>query len=252
MSQGTSSCFGRNQQMDESNWWPFWHNTEWKYNKSIHSYLSWACTIDRGSQANDKGLSGSKNMPPWAVTGFSEKTNRECSKACQHHKNPETGSSPPVKYFTDRSKVVLILWIVFVFSALCLLCLCARLFIGALWPPAGKGLTSWLSFLVYNCEFVTFPLVSWVRCGTWIYRFLIFAPLLTFINSFSDQESDIINLVAKAVMPEKIKHDISKTLGLLSWKPLFKSVSEDLGTNAKGLVSNLVCLFRKSNIRESY
>ena len=30
------------------------------------------------------------------------------------------------------------------------------------------------------CEFVTFPLVSWVRCGTWLYRFLIFATLLTF------------------------------------------------------------------------
>ena len=28
----------------------------------------------------------------------------------------------------------------------------------ALWSPAGKGLTSWLSFVVYNCEFVTFPL----------------------------------------------------------------------------------------------
>ena len=31
------------------------------------------------------------------------------------------------------------------------------------------------------CEFVTFPLVSWVRCGTWLYRVLIFAPLLTFM-----------------------------------------------------------------------
>ena len=29
------------------------------------------------------------------------------------------------------------------------------------------------------CEFVTFPLVSWVRCGTRLYRFLLFAPLLT-------------------------------------------------------------------------
>ena len=36
----------------------------------------------------------------------------------------------------------------------------------ALWSPAGKGLTSWLLFVVYYCEFVTFPLVSWVRCGT--------------------------------------------------------------------------------------
>ena len=47
---------------------------------------------------------------------------------------------------------------------------------------AGKGLTSWNSFVVSICEFVTFPLVhvSWVRCGTYLYRFLIFAPLLTF------------------------------------------------------------------------
>ena len=49
------------------------------------------------------------------------------------------------------------------FSVMCLLCLCARLFICALWSPAGKGLTSWLSFVVSNCEFVTFPLVSWVQ-----------------------------------------------------------------------------------------
>ena len=33
-------------------------------------------------------------------------------------------------------------------SVLCLLCLCARLLICALWSPAGKGLTSWLSFVV--------------------------------------------------------------------------------------------------------
>ena len=33
-------------------------------------------------------------------------------------------------------------------SVLCLLCLCARLFICALSSPAGKGLTSWLSFVV--------------------------------------------------------------------------------------------------------
>ena len=33
-------------------------------------------------------------------------------------------------------------------SVLCLLCLCARLFICALWSPAGKGLTYWLSSVV--------------------------------------------------------------------------------------------------------
>ena len=67
-------------------------------------------------------------------------------------------------------------------SVLCLLCLCARLFICALWSPAGKGLTSCLSFVVSNCEFVTFPLVSWVGCGTWLYWLLIFAPYLTLVE----------------------------------------------------------------------
>ena len=52
------------------------------------------------------------------------------------------------------------------FAVLCLLCLSAHLFICALWSTAGKGLTSWLSLVVYNCELATFPLVSWVRCGT--------------------------------------------------------------------------------------
>ena len=32
-----------------------------------------------------------------------------------------------------------------------------RLLIAALWSPAGKGLTSWLSFVVLNCVVVTFP-----------------------------------------------------------------------------------------------
>ena len=52
----------------------------------------------------------------------------------------------------------------FLFCLVFAMSLC--LFICALWSPAGKGLTSWLSFVVSNCEFVTFPLVSWVRCGT--------------------------------------------------------------------------------------
>ena len=38
------------------------------------------------------------------------------------------------------------------FCVLYLLCLCARLFICALWSPAGKGLTSWLSFVASSCS----------------------------------------------------------------------------------------------------
>ena len=58
-------------------------------------------------------------------------------------------------------KAVLLLWIIYVISVLCLLCFRACLFIDALWSPAGKVLTSWLSFVMSNCEVVTFPLVSW-------------------------------------------------------------------------------------------
>ena len=66
--------------------------------------------------------------------------------------------SPPVKYFNDRSRVVLFLWIFYVFSVLCLLCLCAGLFIFALWSPVGKRLTSWLCLW---CISVNLSLSHW-------------------------------------------------------------------------------------------
>ena len=44
---------------------------------------------------------------------------------------------------------------------LCYLCLVfvmfLRLFIAALWSPAGKELTSWLLCVMFNCVVVTFP-----------------------------------------------------------------------------------------------
>ena len=75
--------------------------------------------------------------------------------------------------------------VIYVISVLYLLCFRARLFIDALWTPTGKWLTSWLSFVMSNCDsfyFVTFPFVSWVRCGTWLYRFLIFVFFLILRN----------------------------------------------------------------------
>ena len=46
----------------------------------------------------------------------------------------------------------------FCYFCLVLLCFHARLFVDALWSPAGKGLTSWLSFVMSYCDVVTFPL----------------------------------------------------------------------------------------------
>ena len=77
-----------------------------------------------------------------------------CSKRviCKKSWRRETGLSPPVKYFYwpfqgDTSFV----------DHLCLLCLVflilLRLFIAALWSPAGKGLTAWL-LLVMSIVFL--------------------------------------------------------------------------------------------------
>ena len=74
----------------------------------------------------------------------------------------EIGSSKMC--FTARCKAVLLLRVIYVIPVL-FLCFRARLFINALWSPAWKGLTSWLSLMMSNCEVVTFPLVYWVRCG---------------------------------------------------------------------------------------
>ena len=45
---------------------------------------------------------------------------------------------------------------------LVLLCFHARLFVDALWSPAKKGLSTWPSVVMSNCDTVNFPLVSWV------------------------------------------------------------------------------------------
>ena len=73
----------------------------------------------------------------------------------------ETGLSPPVKYFYWLLQG----WASFV-GHLCYFCLAfvrlpARLFISALWSPAGKRLTSWLLFVMSNCEVVTSYWYPW-------------------------------------------------------------------------------------------
>ena len=69
----------------------------------------------------------------------------------------ETGLNPPVKYFT----------VLFV-DHLCYLCLVfvmlSRLYIAALWSPEGKGLTSWLLFVMFIVLLLLSHSVSWDRC----------------------------------------------------------------------------------------
>ena len=70
------------------------------------------------------------------------------------------------------------------FPSCFLLCFCAHLFIDALWSPARKALTSWLSFVMSNCEVDTFPLASSFNSGAKLYRFLIFTLFYTLMQSY--------------------------------------------------------------------
>ena len=66
---------------------------------------------------------------------------------------------------------------------LCYLCLVfvmlSRLLIAALWSPEGKGLTSLLLFVMCIVILLLSLLVSWDRCSTSLYRFLILIVFLS-------------------------------------------------------------------------
>ena len=55
------------------------------------------------------------------------------------------------------------------FSYLCV-CHAFALLIAALWSPEGKGLTSWLLFVVFVVILLLSHLVSWDRCDTCTYQ----------------------------------------------------------------------------------
>ena len=63
---------------------------------------------------------------------------------------------------------------------LCYLCLVfvmlSCLFIAALWSPERKGLTSWLLFVIFNCDFATFPfgILGQVFC---LFDLILYVPL---------------------------------------------------------------------------
>ena len=113
----------------------------------------------------------------------------------------------------------------FLFCLVFAMSLCASVymcFVVTFWERAD------LSALVCGvcCEFVTFPLVSWVRCGTWLYRFLIFALLLTFFK-----------VKPKTQWPAKLK------LLSVDWCPSF-SVTGSARAQLLGFLSSDCLLFK--------
>ena len=93
---------------------------------------------------------------------------------------PQNWFKSSSKKNTDRFKLVLLVWIICVIYVLCLSCfhVCSLLpcghLLGKCWP-LGPCLWCLIVFLSLS------HMVYWVRCGTWLYRFLNFAAFLTFI-----------------------------------------------------------------------
>ena len=77
-------------------------------------------------------------------------------------------------------------------SVLCLLCLCARLFICALWSPAGKGLTSWsrLWCLLWVCHFPIGILGQ-------VWYLIVSIPDLCTLTYFDQIKKDVLSTISK-------------------------------------------------------
>ena len=76
----------------------------------------------------------------------------------------------PRRHFFCGSFTLFVSCFCYAFVRVCLLMPCGHL-LGKGWP---FGPRLWCLFV----NFVTFPLVSWVRCGAWLYQFLIIALFL--------------------------------------------------------------------------
>ena len=76
----------------------------------------------------------------------------------------------------------------------------SRLFIAAVWSPAGKRLTSWLLFVMFNCVFITF--LCSILGQVW-YLIESFPDLwrLSYLDIFTGQ---ICALVAAVVKTQRV------------------------------------------------
>ena len=74
---------------------------------------------------------------------------------------------------------------------LCYLCIglvmFLHMFIAALWSPVGKRLTSWLLFVMFNCDCVTFP------CGILgqVWYLIVLIPDLCCLSYFENITKEV-------------------------------------------------------------
>ena len=70
----------------------------------------------------------------------------------------------PSSIFTDCSKTVLLFMIIFVICVLCVSVILSCLFLASFWSPAGKGLSSWLLYVMFFVFLSLSHMVTWDRC----------------------------------------------------------------------------------------
>ena len=110
----------------------------------------------------------------------------------------------------------------------------SRLFIIAFWSPEGKGLTSWLLFVMLIVILLLSNLVSWDRCGTWLYWFLILAVFLTlWVKLYNN-----------------LFHQIRHVFCLMFWLTIRKQFNYDfLSRGREGVLLNILNESRKRDVR---
>ena len=70
----------------------------------------------------------------------------------------------------------------------------------ALWSPAGKGLTSWLSFVTFSCEFVT---SHWYPGQVWY--LIVSIPDLCTLTYVGPVEQSVVSSIADTGIVSSIR-----------------------------------------------
>ena len=110
--------------------------------------------------------------------GYFSTFKSKCIKLSYHLKLSHAKTCAPKRFCSGKRDLWIICCLCFVFV------LFSWLFIVALWSSAGKGLTSWLSFICCFIVYVSLShVVSFQGYGARLYQFLIFAFFLTYITT---------------------------------------------------------------------
>ena len=75
--------------------------------------------------------------------------------------------------------------------------------------------------MMSNCDVCTFPLVSWIRCCVWLYRFLIFALFLTLGIQKNRLNGTVLMSTHNIIMFWMRNEKNSVPIRTLIWRPVY-------------------------------